>query len=213
MDKDDLIEEHRQINIDESDYWADGVLDDFIYTMWRKGIDVEKENIGWDVSFCQGSGACFSCDINDKELFDKFCRTHNLYVDYPILERALTAGCEPWFKCERSTSSRYNHSSSMTVTFSNDMSFYDLIPREDYEEGYYEEKPNVRYATAKALQDQLEDIQTYDFEKEIAHILQGYADDLHQKLEYEYSTLTDDDAVWDTIVEYGYDTDLDEDVA
>ena len=99
------IDEHRYINVEDF-IWNDFLYEDLQSKMKEYGFD--DITISADTSFCQGSGASFTCDNIDIE---KYLRKTKQYTKYRklhqlIKDKDLTGTIER-------ISHRYNHSNTV----------------------------------------------------------------------------------------------------
>ncbi len=116
------IEKHRQCNVDY-DEWDDFLREDLQNAV--KDYGFSDITIYADTSFCQGSGACFTCDPIDIE---KYLRKTKQYSKYRKLHQLIKDN-DLTGKIER-TSIRYNHSntidSNLIVSYN-----IDITPEQD----------------------------------------------------------------------------------
>lgn len=77
------LDQYRQINVD-FDEWDEAIRDELKYKVREYGFD--DITIRADVSFTQGSGASFTCDIIDLE---KYLRKSKQWTKYRKLQQAI----------------------------------------------------------------------------------------------------------------------------
>jgi hypothetical protein len=186
MDKEALIEKHREINVDH-DYWYDYLYDDFIEDCAAQGIEVGTNtysygghvrtypDITWSGFWCQGDGLAFGgrvCDAN-KLLGSQM-------NNYPIFNKYINE-LGGYFRCSWRTGN--NH----WVHF-NDYEIEDI--------GLYLEDD---HPFAEIWQVELEQ-EVELIEEIIKDTVDSLCGDLYRKLERDYNELTSDEAVWETIV-------------
>lgn len=116
------LDKHRHINVDYED-WDDFLCEDLKNAVKDYGFN--DITIYADTSFCQGSGACFTCDPIDIE---KYLRKTKQYTKYRKLHQLIKdEDCTG--KIER-TSTLYNHSntidSNLIVSYN-----IDITPEQD----------------------------------------------------------------------------------
>jgi hypothetical protein len=187
MTKEELIEKHRDINVD-GDWWHEGVYEWFEQECDKCGVSIAstqrmvgngkaryEKDITWSGFWSQGDGAAFSGAVvdMDKALGD-------FYSDYPILHKYIEE-LEGYWKF------------SWGIGRGNNILIND-----------YEIEPINFY-----LEDDhpFKDIWKEELNKELEHVeavlidlAEGLCELLYEALRDEYEALTSDEAVWDTIV-------------
>lgn len=186
MDRDYLIEKHRQINVDHG--WWDATFDMFRDVCAKLGIDLDKN----EPSFCgfhsQGDGASFTgkyaayfefhigvertlhaetAPITLREEYPQETELHRIADELCVLSRIYF----PVHAYIRRHSTRYVHSNTMT--------------------GMVEPMTGDPDDWADEVHGQVE--QTF------FRLMRDLADWLYDRLEQEYEYLTSDEAVWEAI--------------
>lgn len=192
MTKDELLEKYRYTNVYWDD-WHEPIFEDFIGEMYKLGIPLEQSDILYSGFCSQGDGASFTTLIEGAN-FITFCRAHDIFKDYPIIEKAYDMGIEPDIKVSRH-SNRYSHSNTVSVDLRINCYFADLVDAEP---------DDIRVAVAGVLDTQLFNAIT-DAERDATQILRGYMDDLYSKLDEAYYHDISDEVVWESIQANGLD--------
>jgi hypothetical protein len=187
MNKEELIEKYRDINVD-GDWWYEFVYEWFEEECEKRGVNILPTNrhmgngkskvdkdITWSGFWSQGDGAAFAGSVvdMDKALGD-------LYSDYPILHKYVEELDGYW-----KFSWRIGNGNNIRI---NDIEFEPI--RHHLEDDH---------PFAEVWQEQL----VKEFES-VEPILVGLAEELcdllYKALRDEYEAYTTDEAVWDTIV-------------
>lgn len=174
----ELIEKHRDINVDYED-WFDCVWNDYVIDMIQKGI--EAEAMHYSGFWSQGDGASFIGKIN----INVFLKMHDLEHKYPGAVYFASIGELP-ARLVRPNLSRHSHEN--TIELDMDWDGYNNFENDDVRGDVYE-------TLYELLQEEWKDL-----EQDILDISRGYMRDLYRKLEKEYDYLTTDEVVWETIV-------------
>jgi hypothetical protein len=196
MNKEELIEKYRYINVEHGEDWHDFVFEGFIERMRKVGIGIEASNIQYSGFCSQGDGASFTCYI-DGENFDLFCKAHQLYDDYPVLMVSLAYGNDPYITTTRSNW-RYSHANTVTAEVGQT---YDFLGQCDATM----DEHDARFIMMDAFDDQFDDMFTdrrvgETVDTTVGNILRGYMEELYIELNDQYYHLISDDSVWDCIV-------------
>jgi hypothetical protein len=199
----ELIQEHRDINVDWHEDWNQNVIEHFTSYMAEKhGIEVG--GCFFSGFWSQGDGASFEGSVVN---FHKFIDTHNCPVTgqplkdrYPFIKKLIKESEEDYkgsfgftpMGVSR-TRSRYCHENTMVV---DDWSpeYFVHLPRYDVSM-----EDEFRRSVVKELDRRL--INEYaEFEEDVLAACRAHARDLYDLLKEEYERLTSDEAVWETIV-------------
>jgi hypothetical protein len=175
MNKDELIEKYRSINVDYE--WWDNIYDDNKIEMETKGISVV--DMFFSGFYSQGDGACFIGRID----MEKFLKAHQLEQKYMAATFFAGQG-ELWANLDQGNS-RYYHENTVSASLVVDS-------YNNYEED------STRYQVYETMQKVLDD-EWKDLEDDVNNICRGYMQDLYRKLRDEHEHLTSDEAVWETI--------------
>jgi hypothetical protein len=175
MNKDELIEKYRSINVDYE--WWDCVYEDTKIEMETKGINVY--DINFSGFYSQGDGACFIGRID----MAQFLKVHQLEQRYMAATFFAGQG-ELWATLDQGNS-RYYHEQTVSASLVADS-------YNNYEED------STRYQVYETMQKVLDD-EWKDLEDDVNDICRGYMRDLYRKLREEHDHLTSDEAVWETI--------------
>lgn len=188
-----LIEKHRDINVEHL-YWWDCVYSDFTEDMGAKGIEVQ--DMRFSGFWSQGDGASFTGYIKDNALFLK---AHELTETYPWMTKLLEMNGDFTLKIER-TGYHYYHENTVGVDLTFTSLFTHVLPRDD-----------LRSAIADCWDKHLE--AEYETLADTTQtIIRDHCRDLYRRLEEEYNYLTSDEAVWEAIESNGlFEIDEDED--
>jgi len=178
--KQELIEEHRTMNVDYDD-WAEHVYEWFEEYLATRGIEWSKEggttqsrDMTWSGFWSQGDGFGFGGEIVNKR-FKKYVTEHK----YPMLYKLIDDGGFVkmyWHGDNRNYRNAIN------------------VEAESFGQIHGEDHP-------------LKDIWDVELDKEMERLESDLDEDLesmckmmYRKLEEEYDNLTSDEAVWETIV-------------
>ena len=179
--KQELIEEHRTMNVDY-DEWADYIYDWFEDYLAERGITWSWEHnngrardMTWSGFYSQGDGFAFGGDIKNKG-FKKYVTEQK----YPMLYKLIDDGghVKMWWDTSGSRNTRSQIS----------------VEAESFGQIHGEDHP-------------LKDIWDVELDKELERLETDLDEDIdsmckimYRKLEEEYDTLTSDEAVWESIV-------------
>ena len=180
-----LIERHRDINVENIDWW-DCVYDDFIATAKTKGFEIDfHKSIQFSGFWSQGDGASFTGSVD----VPLFIEAYGLEWAYPWIMKLLESGGTVDASVER-TSHRYSHENTCRATVSAHDDFFYLIDTNG------DETREAVLAEWDKLM--MSDIDQLEKDMESARI--DLCRELYRSLEAEYEHLTSDEAVWDSIV-------------
>jgi hypothetical protein len=182
MTKDQLIERHRDINLNEG--WWESTYESFSEDMALVGIEVEA--MYFSGFSCQGDGACFEGYVSDWALFLK-----TLGYDQPILHQHAK---EAWSFTVRHEG-HYYHSNS--TRFNGDLAMPDAYTDDAFVE-YYSPYPPTDFRTNVWLA-VIHQYSKIDFEELFSQTFRDHMDTLYKRLEEEHDYLTSDEVVWETI--------------
>lgn len=181
MTKDELIEKHRDINVDYD--WWDYTYDHFKEDMKAKHVEVK--DMSFSGFWSQGDGASFTGYIDDNK---EFMAKHDLTKTYPHITKLLSHGGYFSVDITRTGSSRYVHENTVSAEIVAADGFYHVLDGDD----------PVREAIIAHWDVSLND--EYDrLAEDVTTIIRGYCRDLYKNLQEEYEYLTSDDAVWEAI--------------
>ena len=186
MTKDDLIEKHRDINVDHDD-WYFYLYEDFIEDCAKIGIEVDMTisrygtrtrthpDITWSGFWSQGDGLAFGGRVDDVN------KLLGIQIDtYPIFNKYINE-FNGYFRFSWGTGRNNN------VRF-NDYEIEDI-------DNYLEDE----HPFAEIWQETLEQ-EMIQIEEIIKDIVDSQCSDLYRKLEKEYDYMTSDEVVWEAIV-------------
>lgn len=194
MDKQELIEKYRYINVDFDD-WHDSITGIFKDRMAAIGFEVSV--VKFSGFWSQGDGASFEGTIYDPEKFFEKTGFDNCY---PQLYRIIKAG--GFFSLSIHTFGHYCHSNTMLTS---DFEYDDWRTLVDPTDG-------VREAVAEKLQQLLnKELKNGEIEDEFLEYMRGRANDLYRELQLEYEQLTSDEAVWEAVKDNELDGELEDD--
>ena len=183
MTKDELIEEYRDINVD-NDWWWEWVYADFKSEMGNVGVEID------DISFrgfwSQGDHATFSCSMSSGVA--RFMEAHGLHLHYNAIFKLAEQG---------------------GVSISKALRKYSEVEVESWEHYDACEDEDMNAFYQKQYEEEVEAMYT-EFDKDVIKILEGYENDLYRQLEREYESLTSDELVWETIQGNELDDEWDE---
>ena len=179
MTKDELIEEHRDWNVEHIDWW-DSTYDMFKEDMQAKGIEVDR--MYFSGFWSQGDGACFEGRIEFPQLF---IDSHFRPDQYPMVRKLLA--CGGGVKLSVQHSGHYYHENC--TTFDSD---YDLL-------AYVMDRPSELHEQVVEAWQALLDAEMEDFRKDAIEIFKDHMRQLYKNLEAEYDYLTSDEAVWESL--------------
>ena len=185
MTKDDLIEKHRDINVDH-DSWYTFLYYDFIEDCAKIGIEVDtntrrygerthtEPDITWSGFWSQGDGLAFGGRVDDVN------KLLGIQIDtYPIFNKYINE-LEGYFSFSWGTGG------SINVRFND----YEIEHIGNYIDNYH--------PFAEIWQEALEQ-EMIQIEEIIKDIVDSQCRDLYRKLEEAYDYLTSDEAVWEAI--------------
>lgn len=179
--KERALEKHRYINVEHDD-WYESVYEDFRCVMEDKHIHVERM---YFTGFCsQGDGACFEGSIADGRVVQYLDMHHP--NEYPMIRKLVENG--GYFNISVCQHGHYCHQYSTMFSVEHD-SFYNIL-----------ETPTDLQSMVAATYDNMLDAEASAFEEVTKDKWRGYMGDLYEQLSDEYDALTEDDAVWDTII-------------
>jgi hypothetical protein len=186
-----LIERHRDINIDLSDWW-DCVYDDFIETAETKGFLIcDHKAIQFSGFWSQGDGASFTALVDT----DVFIKAYGLEWAYPWIMKLFDYDGSVGVHVTRN-SSLYSHEHTCTA-------------RVDWHDEFHQVIDTKGDETREGILDQW-DLQLQSdidqLEKDVEQTRLELCRELYRSLEAEYEHLTSDEAVWDSIVANELDT-------
>jgi len=198
MNKEQLIEKYRDINI--YDNWYDSVYESFRDDMLLHGIKVDE--IYFSGFWSQGDGACFEGSVYDWDLF-----LQSIGYNNPALIQLST---DNW----RTTVSHRGHYYHENCT-SFDHEWH--LPKPD---GNLDDELFIDYYSRYLPDDVrgmvwLSMLKTVDYDKLMEAVEDAFRDHmraLYRTLEAEYEYLTSDEAVWEAIVANELDTQPQEEV-
>ena len=176
-----LIDNHRYINVDDTD-WYECVYASFGERL-RDDVGVEVEQIYFSDFWSQGDGACFTGEVED---FLKLMTHYNLTPDFPMLSKLLEMGGRA--QCRIYHRGRYYHDDSVAFNWDIDV-FTDCVNTDSL----FIELVVERFDT-------LLDAEKDRFMAEVESCLKAEMRQLYKDLQQDYDALTTDEAVWDTIV-------------
>ena len=175
--KQELIEEHREINI--YDDWADPTYEWFEEYLATRGIEWKWEHnsgrareMTWSGFCSQGDGFSFGGKLQGRDVF-KF-----IGEKYPMIRKLIDEG--QWFKATWSTSHRHNHTTPVEIDHE---TFRDMAGDNPLVDIWDDE-----------LSKEVENFET-DLEEDIDSLCSM----MYRKLEEEYEYLTSDKLVWEGI--------------
>ena len=185
MDRDYLIEEHRQINVDHD--WWDETYDMFRDVCAKLGIDLDKD----EPSFCgfhsQGDGASFT-------------GVYRAYTTYNGVPRDLRSEEAPAKLCEEYPQETELHRIADELC---------VLSRIYFPVHAYIRRHQTRYVHANTMTGMVEpmagdpddwaDEVHGQVEQTFLRLMRDLAGWLYARLEQEYEYLTSDEAVWETI--------------
>lgn len=174
-----LVEKHRYINVDH-DQWYDCVYEYFTERMNGVGIAVRKMFFSGFSS--QGDGACFEGSLANALTY----LDHHHKDQFPVIRRLLACGSSLYAEC--SHSGRYYHEFSTSFWVDSDTFSGTVYSPSDFHDKMY-------LQLDAALADELG-----AFEVAITAQWREYMGELYHELNQEYDSLTDDEAVWDTLM-------------
>lgn len=176
MDK-ELIEQHREINVDTS-WWYQDVFNSWTEKLKEKGI--EAEDFAFSGFWSQGDGASFRGKIN----VVAFMRAHEFDHKYPATFY-MAEHDEVHLRLFREAS-LYSH--EHTITLSSECEEYNP----------YDTAEDLRYSVFETMLE--ESIKEWAaFETDVLHECRAYMRLVYAELEQDYYSLTSDEAVWETI--------------
>ena len=179
--KERALEKYRYINVEHDD-WYENVYEDFRVVMEDKHVHVERM---YFTGFCsQGDGACFEGSIAGGRVVEYLDLHHP--NEYPMIRKLVESG--GYFNISVVHNGSYMHQYCTTFVVEHD-SFYNIL-----------ETPTDLQSMVAATYDNMLDTEAADFESVTTDKWRGYMGDLYKQLNDEYDSLTEDDAVWDTIV-------------
>lgn len=194
MNKTELIEKYRDINVDYDD-WSDYVQEEFKADMKLIGIDVDR--IYYSGFWSQGDGACFEGSVDSWPLVLKA-------LGYDDNTALVALADDNWsFGCKHS--GRYWHEHS--VSYDDDMPNPDGETDEWFLDNYC---PYDDVLRCQAWLELLRPVDYAEIKRHLKTLFEGKMLDLYHDLEKEYDYLTSDEAVWDAIQGNAFDDELDE---
>ena len=171
-----VLDDFRDINVDNE--WYEFVYDDFIASVKEKyGVQLLYDNISFSGFWCQGDGASFIVEFDDKEmaaLLDKF----DISFRYGLKKTFI----DTIYKCEirRNEFMYYN---AGTVSPNIELNVVWLGP---HLQKYIEKKADEFYEKLENWKDEL-------------------CSKLYKMLDDEYTNLTSDELVIETIIDNNYE--------
>jgi hypothetical protein len=183
MNKQQLIDNHRYINVEHSD-WYDHVYDDFKCKMTGIGIFVHR--IYFSGFSSQGDGACFEGRVGDWGLFLPSIG----YTDPVLLEHAV----DNWVL---SVHHHGNYCHENCTWFDTTLPIPDEYSTgEEFMETY---SPYTDEFRSKAWLAVIDQYRKHDFEDDCITAFKEHMRDVYHQLEEAHDYLTSDEAVWDTL--------------
>lgn len=182
-----LLEKYRYINVGNGDQWWDCVYSDFTEDMKKVGIHVNR--MYFSGFYSQGDGACFTGILDNAVVY----LDHHHKDQYPMIRKLLENGGSIYAHCDHK--GNYAHENSVEIWIDHDLLHGVMDMPTEFHEAIVEEW------------DKLLDAEMTDFDTNLTEQWKTYMRDLYRRLEAEYEYLTDDDAVWDTIVANELDED------
>jgi hypothetical protein len=174
--KQELIEQHREINVNYDD-WADSTYEWFEEYLAERGIDWvyrdgKTREMSWSGFWSQGDGFSFSGTIHGRGI--------KKYIGdkYPMLNRYAEAGY--WFEASWQTSHHRNTTTPVNI----ESEYFSQLSDDPMTEIWDIE-----------LAKELENLET-DLEEDVESLCRM----MYRKLEKEYDYLTSDEQVWESIV-------------
>lgn len=188
MTKEELIDKHRDWNVEHSD-WYDCVYSGFIEDMKAIGIDATK--MYFSGFWSQGDGACFEGSVEDWDLF---------LGSLGYTDKVLTQHAMDHFRFSVKHSGHYYHENC--TSFDTDL----CLPGGYYEAAMAEfaaqytphpwEADDIRTKAWLAL---LGKYDSTELEDEFEEAFKGHMRQLYKNLEAEHDYLTSDEAVWESL--------------
>lgn len=167
----EIIERHRYINVDEGFSLVEW-SDDYYIAIENKGF--KKPRIFYDLSCCQGSGACFdSSDLDFNILLKDFKCKHKQWI-IDLLNDESNVSIQ---LLQNGYANRYTHSRTRYISFV-----------------YFRE-----IHTCNRLRSIFENVRNY-----IANIYLDACSDLYTSLQRDFDYLISDEAVKETLIDNDY---------
>lgn len=180
-----VLDKYRDYNTQHMDWW-DCVYDTFQEDMKAIGVRVDK--MYFTGFWSQGDGACFDGAVTDWTLF---------LTSIGYNDAALIAGAEicDWsFGC-RHTGYRYYHENS--VSYTGDINLPDSVDDSYFGDRWFDWGPDdIRQVT---MMTNLSKYNSHDLHEEFATVFSNHAKDLYKQLYEEYSHLTSDAVVLESL--------------
>lgn len=198
MTNQSLLDKYRDVNVDDS-WWSDDVIDNFIAEMRPLGIEIDPKNVYWSISYSQGDGASFLCDVD----FAQFAKVHKLLEPRQREQVQLEMFGKDPVTVDTSTMIQIylEAGGELTVVTSRLSSMYcheGTIMVELCQEDAWDNLMDTSQPLVEAVIDQWDtDLakELNGMETQVRDILRGYMKDLHSRLVDEYEYLTSDEAV------------------
>lgn len=145
--KEKILDNYRYIEVEDIDLIEND--EKYILDIQDKGFNVTEKNVYYDISYSQGSGACFDCDDFDIEklLADYEDRHKKIMID--IIKNYCSMSIE-----KNHFATHYSHSNTRDFVLCLNYGNYEKIEKKLSEiEDYIE---NLRYETAEKLYSDLQ---------------------------------------------------------
>lgn len=194
MTKDELIEQHREWNVEDDDWW-DCTYANFKVSMTAIGIEVDK--MYFSGFWSQGDGACFAGRVSD---WDLFLRSLG-YTDNVLIQHAIDH-----FSFSVRHSGYYSHENC--TVFNADLCTPDSAADEDFAERYGPYPWGTDDIRTKAWVALLNQYDSTKLEDEFEEAFKEHMRQLYKNLEEEYDYLTSDEVVWESLEANGMTTEL-----
>jgi hypothetical protein len=176
--KQELIEEHRTMNVDYDD-WAEHIYEWFEEYLAERGINWtyheggKTRDMSWSGFWSQGDGFAFSGCILQTDL-KKY-----LGNKYPMMQKLGEEGI--WFEASWGTHHRHNHTTPVSISHE---LFIDMAG----------DNPLAEVWDIELLRE------VENFETDLEEDIESLCKMMYRKLEEEYDYLTSDEQVWESIV-------------
>ena len=174
--KQKAINKLRYINVDCFE-WYEYILQDFREQATEKGLNIKYDEISFDVSCGQGSGASFTCEDIETE---KLLNALNITFKSKVLKKLF---CENVSIDIKRTSYHYTHKYTVICVINyTELSHYSMI-----RDCIYKRIDNYLYSKSEELEEKLTELKN------------TMCDTLYNNLESEYEYQTSDEAVIEAI--------------
>ena len=184
--RDEILDKHRDWNVDHIDWWDD-VYDDFKHDMDAIGIEVDK--MYFSGFWSQGDGACFEGRVFSWEDF-----LPSLGHTCPAL---ISLADSSGWKFSVNRSGHYYHENCTDFyTCIATLDCHDADDEEDFAHVFSPYKSEIQTAAWMAL---IADYKYEDLEQEFTEAFKGHMRDLYRRLAVEYDHLTSDESVLEAL--------------